>query len=235
MHHVRTLLVTLSVLIALPAPAMAREIKVGLVAGFTGPFAQFGSEFKRGIEIFQDERGTKVGNHTVTVIYRDSATKPDAAKRLAEELILQDKVDVIAGIGFTPEGLAIAPILTEAKIPGVTFLAGTHFVTRKSPMIVRTSFTLDQMMVPMVDWAAKEGKVKTGVICVTDYAPGQAAAVTLEEEFKRHGIKVVDVIKMPFESKDFSVFVQRIKDAKPDAVFVFIPTGTPSISFMKTV
>jgi branched-chain amino acid transport system substrate-binding protein len=216
-------------------PASSREIKVGILTVSSGPFASFGAEFKRGIELFMEERGNKIGNDTVTVIYRDTGAKPDAAKRLGEELILQDRVDVIGGIGFTPEALAIAPVLTEAKIPGVVFNAGTHFVTRKSPMLVRTSFTLDQSMVPMVDWASKEGDVKTAVICVTDYAPGQAAAATYEQELKGKGIKIVDIIKMPFDTKDFSVFVQKIKDAKPDGVFLFLPNGPPSIAFMKTV
>ena len=231
----RKILAALFTALMLASPASAREIKVGIVTVSSGPFAGFGAEFKRGIELFLEERGTKVGDHTVTVIYRDSGAKPDVAKRLAEELILQDKADVIGGIAFTPEALAIAPVLTEANVPGVVFNAGTHFITRKSPMLVRTSFTLDQSMIPMVDWAAKEGGVKTAVICVADYAPGQAAAATYEEELKRNGIKLLDVIKMPFDTKDFSVFVQRIKDAKPDGVFLFLPNGPPSISFMKTI
>lgn len=231
----RTTIIALTMLSLAFTTASAREIKVGIVTASSGPFASFGAEFKRGIELFQEERGTKIGDHTVTVIYRDSGTKPDVAKRLTEELILQDRADIIGGIAFTPEALAIAPVLTEAQVPGVIFNAGTNFLTRKSPMLVRASFTLDQSMVPMVDWAAKEGGIRTAVICVADYAPGQTAAATYEEELKRNGIKVLDIIKMPFDTKDFSVFVQRIKDAKPDGVFIFLPNGPPSISFMKTI
>ena len=235
MKYARIVLSALLVLGALTATSAAREIKVGVIGIFTGPFAQWGVQFKQGVETYQEQNGTKVGNDTVTVIYRDSTGKPDMAKRLAEELILQDKVDVIGGLVLTPEGLAVAPVLTEAKVPGVIFNAGTHFVTRKSPMFVRVSFTLDQGMVPMVDWAAKEGGIKSAVICVTDYAPGQAAAVTYAEEFKAHGIKLLDTLKMPLDTKDFSVYAQKIIDAKPDGIFIFIPVGTPSISFMKTI
>ena len=235
MKKARMLLTALVVLGALTATSAAREIKVGVIGIFSGPFAQCGVQFKQAIEVFQEQNGTKVGEHTVTVLYRDATGKPDVAKRLAEELILQDKVDVIGGLVLTPDGLAVAPVLTEAKVPGVIFNAGTHFITRKSPMYVRTSFTLDQSMVPLVDWAAKEANIKSAVICVTDYAPGQAAAVTYAEELKTHGIKLLDTLKMPIDTKDYSVYAQKIMDAKPDGIFIFIPVGTPSISFMKTI
>ena len=110
--------------------AFAREIKVGILAPFSGPFAVWGSQYKQAIEVFLDERGTKVGDHTVTLIYRDTASQPEIAKRLAQELITRDKVDVIAGLALTPEALVIAPVVSEGNVPTVLFNSGTHFVTR---------------------------------------------------------------------------------------------------------
>ena len=235
MRWTRVSLLAAAVSGILVTSAAAREIKIGVLAIFSGPFAQWGTNFRQGIELYQEEHGVKVGDHTVTVIFRDTAGRPDSAKQLAEELIIRDRVSAIGGLVTTPEALAVAPVLTDASVPGIIFNAGTHFVTRRSPMFVRTSTTLDQSIVPMVEWAGKEAGIKTAVICVADYAPGQQAVQSYELEFKRQGISLIDVVKMPLDTKDFSVFVQKIKDAKPDAVFLFLPAGPPSISFMKTI
>jgi branched-chain amino acid transport system substrate-binding protein len=222
-------------LIAAQAPthADAREVKIGILAPFTGPFAVWGSQYKQAIELFLDERGTKVGENGVTLIYRDTTSQPEVGKRLAQEMITRDKVDAIAGLALTPEALAIAPVVTEANMPTVLFNSGTHFVTRKSPMFVRVSFTLDMGILPVTAWAAQEG-VKTGIVAVSDYVPGQEALKTYSEEFGKHGITLVDGVKIPVDAKDFSPYLQKIKDEKPDGVFLFLAVGPPAIGFMKT-
>jgi len=213
--------------------ASAREVKVGILAPFTGPFAVWGSQYKQAIELFLDERGTKVGEHTVTLIWRDTASQPEQANRLAQEMITRDKVDAIAGLALTPEALALAQVVTEGKTPTVLFNSGTHFVTRKSPMFVRVSFTLDMGILPVTAWAADEG-VKTGIVAVSDYVPGQEALKTYTEEFGKRGIKLVDGVKVPVDTKDFSPYLQKIKDAKPDGLFLFLAVGPPAIGFMKS-
>jgi branched-chain amino acid transport system substrate-binding protein len=214
--------------------AGAKTIKVGILSTFTGDYAQWGVQFKRAIEIFLEENGTKVAGHDVQILYRDElGARPDVAKRLAEELIVQDKVDVIGGIVFTPNALAVAPVITEAKIPCVIFNAATHMIVRRSPYFVRTSTTLDQAIVPAVDWAAKNG-VKSGMIVGSDYAPGQEAIKSFAEEFTTHSIKNLGDIKIPLATKDYSVYMEKIREQKPDGVFVFLALGPPSITFIKT-
>jgi len=168
------------------------------------------------------------------VLYRDErGTDPAIPKRLAEELVIQDKVDVIAGFTLTPSALAVADVVTEAKMPTVIFNAATHFVTRKSPQFVRVSATLDASIVPLVGFAAKGG-VKSGAIVVTDYTPGIESAKTYNAEFAKHGIKNVSEIKMPLATKDFAVYIEKVIETKPDGMFIFLPAGSPSITFLKT-
>jgi branched-chain amino acid transport system substrate-binding protein len=217
-----------------PAGVDARTIKVGVLSTFTGDYAQWGVQFKRAIEIFLEDNGTKVAGHDVEILYRDElGARPDVAKRLAEELVVQDKVDVIAGIVFTPNALAIAPVCTEAKVPCVIFNAATHFITRRSPYFVRSSLSLEQPIVYSADWGAKNG-VKRAMIVGADYAPGQEAIKSWTEEFKRFNIQNLGDIKIPLATKDFSVYMEKIREQKPDAVFVFLPLGPPSITFIKT-
>ena len=227
----------LAILVGLTAfvpDVSARTIKVGVIACFTGPFAQWGEQWKRVIELYQEMNGTKVGNDEIQVLYRDErGTDPAIPKRLAEELIIQDKVDVLGGFTLTPSALAVADVITEAKMPTVIFNAATHFVTRKSKQFVRVSATLDASIVPLVDYAAKQN-VKTGMIVVTDYTPGVESAKTYNAEFEKHGIKNVGEIKMPLATKDFAVYIEKVIETKPDGMFIFLPAGSPSITFVKT-
>jgi branched-chain amino acid transport system substrate-binding protein len=232
MKYARIIAAVLSAAL-MAGPAVAREIKIGIVAPFSGPFAVWGSQYKQAIELFLEERGIKVGEHTVTLIWRDTASQPEVAKRLAQEMIARDKVDAIAGLALTPEALAVAPVVTEGNMPTVLFNSGTHFVTRRSPMFVRVSFTLDMGILPVTEWAAGEG-VKTGIVAVSDYAPGQEALKTYTEEFGKRGIRLVDAAKIPVDTKDFSPYLQKIKDAKPDGLFLFLAVGPPAIGFMKS-
>ena len=144
----------------------------------------------------------------------------------------RDKVDFLAGFGFTPEALAVAPVATEAKMPMVVMNAASSVVTTRSPYIARFSMTLPQVSAPMATWAAKNG-IKKVYTLVADYAPGIDSETAFKTAFTAAGGQVVDSVRVPLRNPDFAPFVQRIKDAKPEAVFMFVPAGEQSIAFMK--
>jgi branched-chain amino acid transport system substrate-binding protein len=169
----------------------------------------------------------------VEVIARDTGgPNPDVAKRLAQELVTRDKVDFLAGFGFTPEALAAAPVATAAKKPMVVMNAASSVVTTRSPYIVRFSMTLPQVSAPMATWAAKNGIRKVYTL-VADYAPGLDSEAAFKAEFTKQGGEIVDSVRVPLRNFEFAPYVQRIKDAKPEAVFVFLPSGAPGVAFMK--
>ena len=157
------------------------------------------------------------------MILKDDAAVPDNTKRLAQELIVNDKVHMVAGFGITPCALAVAPLATQAKMPQIVTCAGTSIITERSPYIVRTSFTLAQSTVPMADWAAQNG-IKKVVSMVSDYAPGAKSESSLQGQFTE-GEQVLDTIRFPLANPDFAPFLQRAADQKPDAIFVFVPAG----------
>ncbi len=158
------------------------------------------------------------------MIVKDDGAVPDNTKRIAQELIVNDKVNIIAGFGVTPAALAAAPLATEAKVVELVMAAGTSIITERSPYIARTSFTLAQSTVPMADWAAKNG-IKKVVTMVSDFAPGADAQASFKEFFTKAGGQILEEIKFPLASPDFAPFLQRAADAKPDAIFVFVPSG----------
>jgi len=149
---------------------------------------------------------------------------PDVAKRLAQELVVNDKVAVLAGMGLTPIALAVAPIATQAKVPEIVMVAGTSTITEASPFVVRTSFTLAQSSVPMAEWAFKNG-IKKVVTLVSDYGPGIDAEKSFSEKFKADGGTIIESLRVPLRGPDFSPVLQKVADAKPDALFVFVPSG----------
>ncbi|HID66964.1 MAG TPA: ABC transporter substrate-binding protein, partial [Roseibacterium sp.] len=157
---------------------------------------------------------------------------PSGSKALAQELIIRDKVDYLGGFVFTPNALAVAPLIDEAEIPTVLFNAATSIIVQKSDYFVRTSFSLWQVSVPMAEWAYAQG-IRTAAISVTDYGPGNDAEVAFKTAFEKLGGKVIDTIKMPLQTTDFAPFMQRIKDRAPDAVFGFLPAGPPSFAYIK--
>ncbi len=216
-------------------PAWGQDaIKVGIVAPFSGPFADYGKQFDAGVKAYQKINGTTVAGRKVEVIIRDTGgPSPEVAKRLAQELVVRDKVDFLAGFGLTPEALAVADIATQAKKPMIIFNAATSIITTKSPYIARVSMTLPQISAPMGTWAAKNG-IKKVYTLVADYGPGIDAENAFKKSFTAGGGQVVDSIRTPLQNPDFAPFVQRIKDAKPDAVFVFVPAGQQGIAFMKS-
>lgn len=217
----------------LATTAIAEEIKVGIIAPFSGPFAIWGKQFQEAIEVYQAEHGTSAGDHEITVIYKDvGGPNPDNASALARELLVREQVDYIGGLVFTPNALAIAPLLDQSQTPAVIFNAATSIITQQSDMFVRTGFTLWQVTVPMADWAYDQG-VRTVVTTVSDYGPGIDAENAFKTAFEAQGGKVVDQIRMPLSTTDFAPFMQRVRDQSPDAVFGFLPAGPPTFAFTK--
>jgi branched-chain amino acid transport system substrate-binding protein len=208
-------------------------VKVGVIAPFSGPFAIWGKQFQQAVEVYVAQNGTTAGGHTVEFVYKDSGgPNPSGSKALAQELIVRDGIDYLAGFVFTPNALAVAPLIDEAQIPTVIFNAATSIIVEKSDYFVRTSFSLWQVSVPMAEWAYGQG-IRTAAISVSDYGPGNDAEVAFKTAFENLGGKIVDTIKMPLQTTDFAPFMQRIKDKAPDAVFGFLPAGPPSFAYIK--
>ena len=206
-------------------------VKIGLIVSMTGPQASTGREIKAAVDLYMKEHGDTVAGKKIQVILRDSASKPDNTKRLAQELIVDDKVNIIAGFEITPAALVVAPLATEAKVVELVMAAGTSIITERSPYIVRTSFTVPQSAVIIADWAAKNN-IKKVVTIVSDYAPGFDAEKSFTERFLAAGGTVAEAIRVPLANPDFAPFLQRAADVKPDAIFVFTPSGQGG-SFMK--
>jgi branched-chain amino acid transport system substrate-binding protein len=216
------------------AGALAQEpIKIGIVAPMSGVFASYGKQIENGINVFLREYGDTVAGRKLQIIYRDNAgPNPEAAKRHYTELIVQDKVDLIAGLPFTPEALAVAPVATQAKKPTFILLASTSIVSTRSPYLVRTSYTIPQTALPMGQWAAKN-KIKKAFVLVADYGPGHDAETWFKKGFTEGGGQIVGEVRVPMNNRDFSPYLQRVRDAKPDAVFAFLQAGEPVVAFMK--
>ena len=225
MHVTRrqALLAAAATLLSLEAFAQAAEpVKIGLILPMTGPFASTGRQIEAAAKLYMQQNGSTVAGRKIELIVKDDTGTPDVAKRLAQELV-NDKVAILAGFGLTPLALAVAPVATQAKVPEVVMAAGSSMITEASPYIVRTSFTVAQSAAPMAEWAAKNG-VKKVVTIVSDYAPGIDAEKAFSEPFVKGGGKVENV-RVPLRNPDFAPFLQRAADEKPDALFVFVPSG----------
>ncbi|MFC0239727.1 ABC transporter substrate-binding protein [Rhodopseudomonas telluris] len=230
----RTLLqaACIAVAAATPIAAQAEDVfKIGLIVPMTGGQASTGKQIDNAIKLYMKKHGATVAGKKIEVILKDDAAIPDNTKRLAQELIVNEKVNVIAGFGITPAALAAAPLATQAKVPEIVMAAGTSIITERSPYIVRTSFTLPQSSSIIGDWAAKNGIKKVATL-TSDYAPGNDALASFKENFTAGGGQIVEEIKVPLANPDFAPFLQRMKDAKPDAMFVFVPAGQGG-NFMK--
>ena len=213
-------------------PAAAQDtVKIGLILPMTGPFASTGRQIDGAVRLYMQQNGTSVAGKKIELILKDDAGAPDTTKRLAQELIVNDKVTFLAGFGLTPLALATAPLATEGKVPMIVMAAGTSIITDRSPFIVRTGFTLPQTTYPIADWAAKNN-IKKAVTLVSDFAPGVDAETVFKSRFTAAGGQVLAELRVPLRNPDFAPFLQRVRDASPDAVFVFVPSGVGSI-FMK--
>ena len=223
-----------AVTLGIAAAASAQDVvRLGLVGEFSGPFAQYGQQILGGMKAYMKVHGDTVAGKRIEIVQKDTGgPAPDVAKRLAQELITRDNVDLLVGFGLTPNALAVAPVATEAKKAMVIMNAATSIITTKSPYIVRVSMTLPQITHPMAVWAAKNG-IKRVYTVVADYGPGLDAEKAFSEAFKASGGEIVGSIHTPLQNPDFAPFIQRVKDAKPEAVFLFLPAGEQGIAFMK--
>ncbi len=214
-----------------PVRAQEETVKIGLIVPMTGGQASTGKQIDNAIKLYMQQKGDTVAGKKIEIILRDDAAVPDNTKRLAQELIVNEKVNIIAGFGVTPAALAAAPLATQAKVPEIVMAAGTSIITERSPYIVRTSFTLPQSSTIIGDWAVKNGIKKVATL-TSDYAPGNDALASFKEHFVAGGGEIVEEVKVPLANPDFAPFLQRMKDSKPDAMFVFVPAGQGG-NFMK--
>lgn len=222
-----TIALAVATLAAGGAVAQTNTIKVGLILPMTGPFASTGRQIEAAAKLYMAQNGDNVAGKKIELIIKDDTGTPDVTKRLAQEMIVNDKVNVLAGFGLTPLAFATAPLATQSKTPMVVMAAATSSITQASPYIVRSSFTLPQVTIGIADWAPKNG-IKKVVSLVSDYGPGIDAERTFKDRFTFNGGAVVEAVRVPLRNPDFAPFLQKVRDAKPDAVFAFVPSGAGS-------
>lgn len=229
---------TAIVVLMTQAASAAEAFKVGLIASYTGAFASWGPQFQNAIEAFQaingkTVKGPKGEDIEVQFVYRDPASQgPDKAKQLAEELVLRDKVKMLGGFELSPHAMAVGTIANEAKVPVIIMNAATASITRGSPYYVRTSVTIPQWSDSMGKWAAQQG-IKKAYTIVSDYAPGHDAEMYFHKSFKAAGGEIIGSARSPIQETNFGVYMEKALQAKPDALYMFQPGGSPSIAFVK--
>ncbi|HEV8025897.1 MAG TPA: ABC transporter substrate-binding protein [Stellaceae bacterium] len=216
-------------------PAAAEPIKIGIILTYSGPNASLGDQIDKGLRLYVKEHEKDLPPGTTVELVRrdDTGPNPDVARRLAQELVTRDHVQFLTGVVWSPNAGAIAPIASEAKVPFIISNAAAAGLTRASPEIARVSFTLWQESLPLGTWAAQKGGMKKVYIAVSDFAPGKDAGDAFTKGFTDAGGQIVDIVRFPLKDPDFVPFMQRIKDAKPDAVFVFVPSGKQATAVMK--
>jgi branched-chain amino acid transport system substrate-binding protein len=231
--HLVRLIAPIVILLAQPVLVATAEesVRIGLIVPLTGGQASTGKQLANAVKLYMSEHGDSVAGRKIEVIVKDDGAIPENTKRIAQEMIVNDKVSIIAGFGITPAALAAAPLATQARIPEIVMLAGASIVTERSPYIVRTSFTLAQSSVIIGDWAARNGIRKVATL-TTDYAPGNDALQFFRARFLAGGGEIVEEVRVPLVNPDFAPFLQRMKDARPDALYVFVPGGQGG-NFMK--
>jgi branched-chain amino acid transport system substrate-binding protein len=213
--------------------ASAQTIKIGFITSYSGLNGNLGPYMERAVRLYIKEHQKELppGVKIELITRDDTGPNPDKAKQLAQELIVREKVNLLAGVVFTPNALAMAPLCTEAKVPFVIMNAGTAVITTRSPYIARTSFTLWQSSYPLGQWAAK--KYKTAYTLVSDFGPGHDAEEAFAKAFEAGGGKIIDKVRVPLQNPDWAAYMQRVKDAKPGALMVFIPAGKTATAVMK--
>lgn len=228
----RTILAALATL-AMSGAAYADTIKIGVVGPFSGPFALQGKNFKAGIDAYMAVNGSKIGDDDIEIIYRDvPQADPAQSKALAQELVVKEGVQYLAGFYFTPDAMAVTPLLEQANVPLVIMNAATSAIVTKSPLVVRTSFTTWQTSTPIAK-VAKDAGVSKVISVVSDYGPGVDAENAFKAGFEAAGGQAVEAIRMPLATNDFSPIMQRIKDSGAEGVFAFLPSGPTTLGFVK--
>jgi len=213
------------------ALAQSDTVKIGVILPMTGQQASTGRQIDAAIKLWVAQNGNKVAGKKVEVIVKDDGSLPDATRRLAQELVVNDKVVALAGFGITPSAMVTAPIATQSKTPMVVMAAATSAITEASPYVVRTSFTLPQASVALAEWANKNN-VKKVVSLVADYGPGYDAEKFFTDRITLNSGQVMEKLRTPMRAPDFAPVLQKVRDAKPDALFVFLPSGQGA-AFMK--
>ena len=204
--------------------AQDNVFKIGLILPMTGQQATTGRQIEAAARLYMAQNGDTVAGKKIQLIVKDDTSLPDVTRRVAQELVVNDKVDVLAGFGITPSATATAPIATQSRTPQVVMAAATSSITESSPYIVRTSFTLPQVSVALADWAPRNG-IKKVVTLVSDYGPGIDAEKYFKERLQFNGGQVTESLRVPLRNPDFAPFLQKVRDLKPDALFVFVPSG----------
>lgn len=220
------LFTALALISAALVPARAAEpFRIGLILPLSGPFAgSIGRQVENGARLWLQLNGDEVAGRRVEIVLRDDGGVADATRRLATELVTNDKVDALAGFGLTPLALAAAPVATRAQVPMIVMAAATSIITEQSPFVLRTSFTMAQNVTPLAQWAARNG-MRRVVTLVSDYGPGQDAEKAFVKSFSAAGGDVLESLRAPLASPAFGPYLQRAKDQKPDALFLFVPNG----------
>jgi branched-chain amino acid transport system substrate-binding protein len=214
--------------------ARADEIRIGVIASFSGPYSNWGKRIQEATDLYVEQQNGKAGSHTIKVIYRDNGgNNPARARQLAEELVVRDKVQYLAGLEFTPTALAVADVATQAKIPTIINNAGTSGILAKSPYLLRAGYTQWMVATPLAKWVAEQGGKKV-FIAAADYAPGLDAIASFKNSFAEAGGTIVGEQKIPLNTSDFSTYMQKIKEAKPEYLYMFMPVGPSSVSFIKS-
>ncbi len=221
--------------IAVSATASAQTIKIGVVNSYSGFLAQQGDEMEKGMDLYiKTHQANLPPGVKIELVRRDDGANPETGKRVAQELITRERVQLLFGIVASPVGAAVAPLAGEAKVPLVLTNAAGSAITRISPYVVRTSFTQWQFAVPMGQWSAKQGW-KTAITAVSDFIPGHDAEAAFTQGFTEGGGKVLSALRFPPANPDFAPFVQRIKDAKPDVAFLWVPAGAQASGMLKAI
>ena len=217
----------------LAAAAPAQTIKIGVINPYSGPFATLGDLIDKGFRLYMKQNAGKLPPGVkIELVIRDSGgPNPDKAKQLAQEMIVRDRIQMLTGVVFTPNALAIAPLTREAKLPFFIMNAGTSVITERSPYIARFSFTLWQSSYPLGAWASR--RYKRAYLAVSDFAPGHDSEAAFERGFTEGGGKIVGKVRIPLANPDFVPFMQRAKDANPEVVFSFVPAGRQATQIMK--
>ncbi|QQA42376.1 ABC transporter substrate-binding protein [Pelagovum pacificum] len=214
--------------------ADADTIRVGVIMPASGTFATYGEQFRDGIETYQAMHGTTAGEHEIEFLFRDSGgPNAEQARALAQELLIREQVDYLAGFTFTPNALAVAPLIEQSQTPAVIFNAATSSITQESGFFLRTGYTLWQVSAPMAEWALAQGYDEV-VTAVSDYGPGLDAEAGFRTAFEAGGGTITDQIRMPLDTTDFAPFMQRVRGAEPQALFTFLPAGALTYAFVKS-
>jgi branched-chain amino acid transport system substrate-binding protein len=210
------------------APAIVRAagpVRVALILPLTGPFASTGRQIEAAVRLYMARNGDIVAGRKIELLVKDdTGLAPETTKRLAQEAIARENVSFLAGFGLTPLAFAAAPVATESKTPMIVMGGATSVIPQRSPFIVRAGFTVPQITAPIAQWATKNG-IKRVVSSVTEFAPGLECEKTFIKFFTEGGGTIAESMRTPLQNPDFSPFLQRIKDAKPEAAFIFVPSG----------